>query len=222
MSSAISSASIKSRLLFKLYVDSDDEQTLKFVNEKVIPECEKFKVKVKVYSEEPGKRPLSDMHNFMFDEEDELIFLCGDDVVIKTMGWDMILEKIFSQIHDKIALVYGKDEIHNAKFAPHYVIHKNWVKALGYVSPPYYTADWSDTWMFDIAQIVKRNFYVDELIIEHLHWSQGKSEFDDTASLCERRRKKDNNEKKFRSYEHFSERMEDAKKLYKTILESIK
>lgn len=216
--SIVSNAANKSRLLFKLYIDNDDDESLTYSKTKLLEMKQKEGFDYKIYSEEHNTRPLSDMHNFMFDKTDEILFLCGDDVLVRTPGWDVIVESVFSQVPDKIALIYGRDGIHNSSFAPHYFIHRQWVEALGYVSPAYYTADWSDTWMFEIASIIKRACFIDKLIIEHMHWTQGKSKFDETAALCESRRRQGQNEKLFRSYSHFCERMEDAKKLYRVIL----
>jgi len=193
------------RVHFAFYVDSDDELTQGFIKDL----REKTSLNVTAVIEPHGSRPLSDMYNVLYKHcPVDIMMQFGDDTVMRTMGWDVMIEEAFSSYHDRLVLVYGKDGIHNEGFAPHYALHKNWIETLGYASPPYFTADWSDTWMFEIAKQIGRNMFLPGLMIEHMHWSQGKSSVDETTVISEIRRRNHNNEALYRS-----ERMQNERAL---------
>jgi len=207
------------RVHFALYVDSDDEMTLGLIKEL----NEKTNLKITVVIEPHNSRPLSDTYNLLYKHcPVDIMMQFGDDTLMRTQGWDSIVENAFERHTDKIALVYGRDGIHNEGFAPHYALHKNWIETIGYVSPPYFTADWSDTWMFEIAKEIKRNVFLPDLLIEHLHWTQGKSQIDETTVLSEIRRKTHNNEALYRSESMKREREEAVAKLREKISKECK
>lgn len=196
MNSAFTLADNPGRVKFRLYVDSDDVVTQEFL---------KTKVRNDLYTgviEDHGTRHLSDMYNVLFENsDDDVMVQLGDDTIMRTKGWDTLIENAFLEHEDRLLLVYGRDEIHNEKFAAHYALHRNWIETVGYASPPYFSADWSDTWTFEIAKEIKRTKFLNDLVIEHLHWTQGKSQIDETTIISERRRRRDDNEKIYRSKE---------------------
>jgi hypothetical protein len=168
--------------------------------------------------ENHGTRHLSDMYNVLFENsDDDVMVQLGDDTIIRTKGWDTLIENCFLEHKDRLVLVYGRDEIHNEKFAAHYALHRNWIETVGYASPPYFSADWSDTWTFEIAKEVGRTRFLNDLVIEHLHWTQGKSSIDETTMLSERRRRSVDNERIFRSEQMTKERKEAIVKLQEKI-----
>jgi hypothetical protein len=57
-------------------------------------------------------------------------------------------------------------------------------------------------------------------LIEHLHWTQGKSPIDETTYIAEMRRRSTNNEEIFRSEKMVNERLEAVKKLKERMNES--
>jgi len=196
------------------YMDDDDEISAS--------KCEELKQKfpnqVKDVVRPRNAHVLSDTYNAMYPEATgDVIMISGDDVIFRTQGWDAGIMNIYTQIPDKIGVVYGQDGIQNQKLCTHAFVHRKWFEIVGYCTPPYFTVDWTDNWMSEIAGIIKRSIYVQDLQIEHMHWAHGKSEIDQTAIDNEKRRHHDNNEAKFYTYELFEERMESALRLYKHI-----
>ena len=210
MDSIITKASKPDRVSFHLYIDDDDQASLQFAT------YAKGASKTPVITvvESHNTRPLSDTYNVLFENTDiDVMMQFGDDTVMRTQDWDLLIEDAFRKHDDRLVLVYGRDGIHDEGFATHYGLHRNWIELLGYASPPYFTADWSDAWMFEIAKTVGRNVFVQDLVIEHMHWTQGKSPVDETTMLGETRRKNDNNEEKFRSEVMVNERKQAIEKI---------
>lgn len=217
--SIVNNSSHPERVSFHLYVDSDDEVTLSFLEN--VKNYTSLNIRAVI--ENHNTRPLSDTYNVLFENSGvDIMMQFGDDTIMRTSGWDVMIDSAFAQFEDRIALVYGRDGIHNEGFAPHYALHRNWIETVGYASPPYFTADWSDTWMFEIAKAINRNIFLPDLLIEHMHWTQGKSEIDETTVLAEIRRKSGDNEGIFRSERMTKEREEAVRKLRSKILKEEK
>jgi hypothetical protein len=217
MESILNNANHPERVHFAFYVDDDDVVTLDFLDNVK----KNFPVNIVVVKEPHNARPLSDTYNVLYKNcAVDIMMQFGDDTVMRTKGWDTLVEETFRKFDDRLALVYGRDGIHNEGFAPHYALHRNWIDALGYASPPYFTVDWSDTWTFEIAKALNRHVFLPDLLIEHLHWTQGKSPIDETTYIAEMRRRSTNNEEIFRSERMVNERLDAVKKLKERMNES--
>ncbi len=111
----------------------------------------------------------------------DIVMQGNDDVLFRTPGWDQAVEDAFSQIPDRIAFVHGQD-LHQppGTFGTLGFLHRTWVKAVGYVTPPYFSSDYGDTWLNDVANALDRRVYLPEVITEHMHPAAGKAEWDQT------------------------------------------
>lgn len=110
----------------------------------------------------------------------EIYWHAGDDVVIRTQGWDTLVRKMFAKYPDRILFAFGDDgniESSRNGFGTHGFIHKNWTDIVGYFVPPYYESDYNDTHLNDLAMGVGRHEHID-IVTEHMHYSLGKSKVD--------------------------------------------
>ncbi len=137
----------------------------------------------------------------------------GDDVVFHTRGWDTKVLAEFEKVPDKILLVYGDDGDPRPK---HYgtmpFIHKNWIKTLDRYVPPYFSGDFTDTWLNELADGVGRKVKVD-IVTEHIHPAFGKREQDQTDKDKWEKHFKDDMPQKY--LDSLPERLADIKKLKK-------
>lgn len=160
------------KIKFYLYVDDDD---------KVTPEAIDSALQLihpRIFSLIGNRIIMSDMVNKLLPYvEEDIFFLGGDDLVMRTKGWDSIIENTFSNILDKIALLYGDDLSPCSNFATHPIIHRKWVKSLGYILPPYFSCDYADTWLNELADAIGRKIKI-PIVNEHLHWTFGKAKVD--------------------------------------------
>jgi glycosyltransferase involved in cell wall biosynthesis len=160
-----------------LYIDEDDSLTPPVAAELI----EKYN-NIFVFV---GPRILhSKMPNVLFSKTNEdIMFLGGDDLIMRTPGWDTRVREAFDKVDDRIALVYGRDGgealAHPEKFATHPILHRRWAEVLGYINPPYFSCDYADTWSNDLADAIGRKFLL-PIFHEHMHFTFRKSEFDST------------------------------------------
>tara|TARA_R110001583_G_scaffold187345_2_gene348628 strand:- start:8457 stop:9173 length:717 start_codon:yes stop_codon:yes gene_type:complete len=206
--SIVDTADDASSVFMYLYIDDDDTVSVSAA-EDLMSESDNVFYFV-------GPRIVhSDMSNVLFRETqgEDIIFLGGDDLIMKTQGWDTIVKSKFDEVDDKIALVYGKDggeSQHPVEFATHPIIHRKWGEILGYVNPPYFSCDYADTWSNDLADAVGRKYML-PIFHEHMHFTMGKAPFDSTYQESRFRFQQDNVPNLYRTLE--SKRQEDIQKL---------
>jgi len=104
----------------------------------------------------------------------------GDDVVFRTPGWDRMVEDEFAKWPDRIVFVNGRDGAHGPALGTHGFLHRRWVDAVGRFCPPYFSHDYPDLWLTEVADALGRRVFLPELFTEHLHPNLGKAPDDDT------------------------------------------
>lgn len=145
----------------------------------------------------------------------DILFMAADDVAFKTKGWDTMVEEAFAGSSDKILMVHGNDCGFGAdRFATLPILHRRWVNAVGYFTPPGYTCDWCDNHINDVANAIGRRKYL-PFQTEHLHPGLGTAPMDDTYRETRARDARDNNAKRYA--ERVQERIVDAEKLRKVM-----
>ena len=145
--------------------------------------------------------------------EGDILFHAGDDLIFKTRGWDEMVRIQFRESKDKILFVGGQDGLHPPKnnFITHGFLHRNWVEVVGYFVPPYFSSDYNDTWLNELADRIGRKIYLKDLHIEHMHPLAGKHFWDRTHLERLERHRKDRPQDLYA--EKAPERERDAEKL---------
>jgi hypothetical protein len=189
------------------YIDHDDNRD--FVEETITLLQEEF-INVKYIK---GDRiNLSKMWNMCAENADGDIFMHGgDDITINTQDWDEIVRNAFQEEEDNIWLVYGDDLLQGEKLATHGFYHRDWYETLGYLTAPYFSSDYCDTWNDEVARYIGRIKYVPHLITEHHHFTNNKANLDINTIERLQRHKADNVNVKFEELR--DERIKDAEKL---------
>ena len=195
-----------------VYVDDDDQET--------IDKATELNLKLVV-----GSRldclsdtwSLSDMWNKCYAHSTgDIVVTCGDDVVFLTPSWDVMVESCFAKYPDKIIMVYG-DIVFGDEARPshnHPIIHRRSVEAVGYFSPPYPPFTGNDFWWRDVFTYLNRICHV-HFIMDHLHYTVDKSEFDETYK--ESMERSPFLEAMTKYYKMSYERLEDTAKLQAVI-----
>lgn len=152
---------------FILRIDEDDSSYDDWLN---IPQAHIFK----------GPR-INLSQCYLWEEAlGDILIMSGDDVRFHTKGWDTKVKESFDKYPDKILLVYGDDgNSENPTHGSLPFIHRNWIKAIGRFLPPYFSGDFTDTWLNEIADALGRKVKVN-IYTEHLHPAFGKREQDQT------------------------------------------
>ena len=77
----------------------------------------------------------------------------GDDVIIETSGWDVIIEEAAKKYEDNIFVITqndGRSELNNLG-CPHPVVHRRWKEILGFFMPPMFMHRYLDTYTTKLA-----------------------------------------------------------------------
>ena len=164
----------RSKLEYMFYVDSDDTFTQHYLGA--------------LAKQDPRVRPIigdriifSEMFNkIALQSTGDILFMTGDDIVMRTTDWDLIVEKEFSAVPDRLLVVSTRDGIQNEKIATHSFIGRPWVDTLGYLTLGIFPGDYVDNWLTDVARGVNRLIYKEEIYVEHLHPNIGKGQLDAT------------------------------------------
>jgi hypothetical protein len=86
----------------------------------------------------------------------DILFLVGDDAQFETLSWDKKILDAFNLYPDKIACIYPKVPTLGKNKCPHFCLHKDWIRVLGYYLPPHFYHWYVDTWIRALAQAVGR------------------------------------------------------------------
>lgn len=189
---------------FIFYVDNDDPASAHMANELGVDAIMGDRI------------VLSEMWNHCWRAATHDIFMqCGDDIIFRSDGWDVRVVEAFHSIPDKIALVHGRDGFQDANLATHGFLHRNWTDAVGYFVPPYFSSDYNDLWLTEVADTLGRRVYLEDVYTEHMHPVVGKGPLDKTHQERLVRHSNDNVEKIYRDKK--PERLGDVTKLRSAI-----
>lgn len=122
----------------------------------------------------------------------DYIMMAADDLIFRTGGWDTLVEKAFQTLPDGIGLVHVNDGFQNERIATHPIITRQWYQTVTYLCPPYFTADYNDVWLHEVADAIGRRLYLPDVLVEHMHPDAGKSDFDIVYQEQRARRDNDN------------------------------
>jgi len=210
IASALDTAVNPDNIEFVFYTDDDDKESRK-----------KLKSSHNIANIKSVTGPrivLSQMWNECLETSTGNILMhCGDDIVFSSKSWDANIQDAFNEYPDKIALVYGRDGIHDEKLSTHSFVTRTWTDILGYICPPYFSSDWNDQWLFDIAKAVDRLHYLASVYTEHMHPSAEKAEIDITHKERMDRGTADDVEKLYHAPKMKKRRMADIHKLQEVI-----
>lgn len=193
------------------YIDTDDKESIE-----VASKLEKIEKTIKTRFAVGPRILLSQTWNKCYHRStgDILGFIC-DEAVFRTQSWDKTVSDAICSYSDRIVLIYGKDGIQDHRdFGAYLFVHRNWPETIGYLAPPYFSCDFNDSWLNEVARRINRHKRVD-MVIEHMHFSKGKATKDETHKERIRRGKFDNVRAQYNALSY--KRKEDAEKLRKFI-----
>lgn len=172
-----------------LYLNDDDEKLQEY----------KQSIDKKYYVIGPNQSTCLTWNQLADKASHDIFFLAGDDIQFMTKDWDKAIIRAFDQYADKICMVFpydgngkgkGKDLLHNNEpytltegdvaGSPHFALHRNWIKAVGYFVPPFFWHWYVDTYTQAVARKLGRCMLLTKTLV------QAKKIFDDTAMLVRR------------------------------------
>jgi len=105
------------------------------------------------------------------------IAFIGDDHLLQTYGWDQTL---ISPLLKKIGISYANDLYKKEELPTCSVISSEIIKCLGYMAPPELKHSYIDKFWLDLGTAINNINYFDNVIWEHIHPDNKKTEVDPT------------------------------------------
>lgn len=118
---------------------------------------------------------LNHWANWMAPDYDYICFM-GDDHLPITKGWDT---KLAEAIGDKAGIAYGNDLLQGENLPTAVVMSTKIIRALGFMSPPALKHLFLDNFWLAIGKALGNATYCPDVVIEHLHYINGKAAHDE-------------------------------------------
>jgi hypothetical protein len=112
-----------------------------------------------------------------YADQYKYIAFMGDDHRVRTYGWDKKLVESISNIENGIA--YGNDLLQGENLPTAVLLDAHIVRNLGYMAPPRQKHLYLDDFWRDLGNYLKTLRYSGDVIIEHMHFTAGKSSVDE-------------------------------------------
>lgn len=134
--------------------------------------------KSKLFKEEG----LSGLWNIMAKKSSgDIIAMVGDDMIFKTVEWDVKIIETFKQQKDNIYLVHCNDGMRGPgnkyaavePLAVNSFIHRDYIDAVGRYVQTEEPNIFQDTYLDTLFKTLGRKIYYHDIIIKHLHFSEG-------------------------------------------------
>lgn len=167
MNSALASAIDSTCVEFVVYCDLDDISMMGFIAAQTIL----------IRGPRLG---ISEMTNICYrNATGDILMYAADDILFNNIGWEQI---VINQYHKSAYfLIYGDDLGQSKKrIATHGFVSRKFADLNGFLLPPFFAADFCDTWLTSVARLAGCLFFDSKIVIEHLHPSWGKAETDST------------------------------------------
>lgn len=110
--------------------------------------------------------------------EYKYIAFMGDDHLIQTIAWDQKLIEPIKEV--QYGMSYGNDLIKGELLPTAILMNSNIIQQLGYMCPPNQVHLYLDDFWLHLGKTLGTIVYCSDVIIEHMHFTTGKSEIDKT------------------------------------------
>ena len=111
-----------------------------------------------------------------FSPDYDYICFMGDDHLPRTGGWDT---KLAEAIGTEPGIAYGNDLLQGENLPTAVVMSSKIIRATGFMSPPALKHLFLDNYWLAMGHALENVNYLPDVILEHLHYTNGKAEHDD-------------------------------------------
>ena len=166
-----------SRMMFMITLDSDDRTaTLELVNS-LIAIHPNIRVdmgisgtKVKAINRDMEKAPPFD-----------ILLLASDDMIPIVKGYDTIIrDNMYKYYPTTDGVLWFNDGFQKNGLNTLAIMGNRYYKRFGYIYNPIYQTAWCDNEFTQVANLLKKQTYFDQVIIQHQHPIHGMSQVDET------------------------------------------
>jgi hypothetical protein len=106
----------------------------------------------------------------------DIVLLASDDMTPKVKGYDNIIRNKMKEFYsDTDGILWFNDGFQGEKLNTICVLGKKYYERFNYIYHPDYKSCWSDNEFMEVGKILKKQTYIDSVIIKHEHpdWGYG-------------------------------------------------
>lgn len=127
-----------------------------------------------------NKSKIEAVNNDIDGIDFDIVLLASDDMVPVINGFDTIIKnKMIESYPDTDGVLWFNDGYQGNKLNTLSILGKKYYDRFNYIYNPEYKSVWCDNEFMDVANILNKQTYFDEIIIRHEHpdWGFGKNDF---------------------------------------------
>ena len=128
------------------------------------------------------------------DVEFDILLLASDDMIPIVKGYDTIIKnKMNEHYPDTDGVLWFNDGYQGKKLNTLCILGKKYYDRFGYIYNPEYLSLWCDNEFMDVANILGKQTYFEQIIIQHQHPDWGFGSRDNTHTLNSKHESHDRN-----------------------------
>jgi hypothetical protein len=160
-------------LIFQITLDNDD---IEMNNPDTIEILKTFKNTTFVFGDSKSKIDAVN-RDINTDGDWDVILLASDDMIPNVKGYDeIIINKMKELYPDTDGVLWFNDGFQGQKLNTLCILGKKYYERFNYIYHPEYKSTWCDNEFMDVANLLNKQTYIDNVIIKHEHpdWGYGK------------------------------------------------
>ena len=170
----------KENTRFIISIDEDDEIMNK---EEIFEKIKNIYSNIKIcvgHSKSKIEAINADMENENFD----ILLLASDDMIPQIKGYDTIIRNNMNEYFDDLdGVLFYNDGYHGNKINTLVCCGYNYYKKFNYIYAPEYKSIFCDNEFMEVANMLKKQVYINNIIIKHEHpWNNTIYKYDDLHS----------------------------------------
>lgn len=151
--------------LFHVVIDSDDS-TMNTAS--ALDRLDAMENCAYTISDRPGK--VNAINTMPPEDAWDIVLLLSDDMIVQKKGWDTnIREKMKKLYPTTDGVLWYDDGFVHSKLNTLVCMGRRYYNRFGYIYHPSYNSLWCDNEFTDVAKKLKRQTYINEIIIRHEH-----------------------------------------------------
>lgn len=161
--------------MFLITLDNDDSEMNR---PEVIKMFEKYKNLTYIFGDSESKIDAINRDIELINDWD-ILLLASDDMIPKISGYDIIIrDNMKKHYSDCDGVLWFNDGNQKEKLNTLPILGKKYYNRFNYIYNPEYKSLWSDNEFMDVANILKKQTYFNDVIIKHEHPDWGFNQHD--------------------------------------------
>ena len=167
----IQKASSENELIYNISIDDDDTEITEQKIKEYLKKYPKVNYIISVNKNTSKVQAINRVpENIVFD----VLLLASDDMIPKVMRYDLYISKYMQMKYPHTDGVLWFFDGYQKRLNTLCILGKKYYDRFGYIYNPNYTSLWCDNEFMDVANILKKQTYIDTCIIKHEHWANNK------------------------------------------------